>query len=302
MFIRLKVQKWSQWEAQQMAWTLTDRIVLWTSASSEQPSPGWRSKDGINWAFQYFIRGKREVIKKDQKINQNKFCPLIVISIINIVFHRISCDHRIYTMFPITALRVFIISLCLLLSLSSTVSTGISPSTPLVWPHYLIMTSDIFLHLLINLFLVAISGYLSMFLFPHNLPLSLLRHTLWFIWKDNRHHRPVFLSSFDLTTCYDNHYHRGIGGNITRILDAFFNSGYDKRVRPNYGGMMIIRLRLLPYPLSSNIKHLSPSSSCLVPHVTWELPVSHHILLLLLSFSFIWFLKSLSALFSSPSS
>ena len=26
------------------------------------------------------------------------------------------------------------------------------------------------------------------------------------------------------------------GNNITRILNAFFDSGYDKRVRPNYGG------------------------------------------------------------------
>ncbi|RWS31337.1 GABA-gated chloride channel 2 subunit-like protein, partial [Leptotrombidium deliense] len=27
-----------------------------------------------------------------------------------------------------------------------------------------------------------------------------------------------------------------LGRNITKILDAFFASGYDKRVRPNYGG------------------------------------------------------------------
>lgn len=27
-----------------------------------------------------------------------------------------------------------------------------------------------------------------------------------------------------------------LGKNITKILNAFFSSGYDKRVRPNYGG------------------------------------------------------------------
>ncbi|RWS07922.1 GABA-gated chloride channel 3 subunit-like protein, partial [Dinothrombium tinctorium] len=30
--------------------------------------------------------------------------------------------------------------------------------------------------------------------------------------------------------------YRDIGRNITRILDEFFNKGYDKRIRPNYGG------------------------------------------------------------------
>lgn len=48
----------------------------------------------------------------------------------------------------------------------------------------------------------------------------------------------------------------GIGANISRILDDFFNSGYDKRVRPNYGGE--IHYYSPPYinsvPLSKNVE------------------------------------------------
>ena len=44
----------------------------------------------------------------------------------------------------------------------------------------------------------------------------------------------MFLSySLSLSLYY---YSRDIGLNITQILDSFFSSGYDKRVRPNYGG------------------------------------------------------------------
>lgn len=36
-----------------------------------------------------------------------------------------------------------------------------------------------------------------------------------------------------------------IGQNITRILNAFFDSGYDKRVRPNYAGKFSFLILLI---------------------------------------------------------
>ena len=39
--------------------------------------------------------------------------------------------------------------------------------------------------------------------------------------------------------CHRRHlHHSDMGGNISKILNAFFASGYDKRVRPNYGGKL----------------------------------------------------------------
>ena len=34
---------------------------------------------------------------------------------------------------------------------------------------------------------------------------------------------------------------RDAGANVTKILNAFFESGYDKRVRPNYGGDSVVQ-------------------------------------------------------------
>lgn len=36
------------------------------------------------------------------------------------------------------------------------------------------------------------------------------------------------------------YYRRDLGANITKILDSFFEHGYDKRVRPKYGGKRLI--------------------------------------------------------------
>jgi hypothetical protein len=49
-----------------------------------------------------------------------------------------------------------------------------------------------------------------------------------------------------------------IGLNITKILNQFFDNGYDKRVRPNYAGMREMQnniFRILTISLSNNMKN-----------------------------------------------
>lgn len=44
---------------------------------------------------------------------------------------------------------------------------------------------------------------------------------------------PIILTDLP---CGDANNENEMGANITKILNAFFDSGYDRRVRPNYGG------------------------------------------------------------------
>ncbi|XP_053205568.1 gamma-aminobutyric acid receptor subunit alpha-4-like isoform X2 [Panonychus citri] len=66
--------------------------------------------------------------------------------------------------------------------------------------------------------------------------LSLLSLTLLMIPSGFAHDWQAYNSGYQGDQPYNYDEGRDIGLNITQILDSFFSSGYDKRVRPNYGG------------------------------------------------------------------
>jgi len=63
----------------------------------------------------------------------------------------------------------------------------------------------------------------------------------------------IFLSQFSITNTED--IFSDDGFNITRKLDAIFEKGYDKRFRPNYGGLISLIQHLFNYSQNERVKY-----------------------------------------------